>query len=216
MKKIIIYFTCFLFCFICLILIENSASAYSKTGHDDFKVIEFTGDGELINTYSSVDFKPFYNRIKRKAFGWSTEYIQKEKEALYEGVTIFSRSNKTKSPVKFTYDIKETTMTEKSVKVKGSVTSKITGEIKKIKLGTSLEVSGSYEKSQATKTQKEESTGLTLTINPNKKLTMLVTGTCYVTSGVSKYFFCWINTKKGEFEIVDCETFVYELREEKL
>lgn len=198
-----------------LLFIGKKLYAYSATGHDDFKKITFVdGDYRLLNEYSSKEISDAYAYLSHKGFGWVTYFMNIEEKATYDGVTIFSRSNNTKDCIDFDYYLKENNVTTCSVSVSGSVSTKVTGTIKKINVSSGLDFS--TKKTTETENSTEEKTSFTFTIYPGKKLTMLVTGVCYVTTAVSKYYFLGICTKKGSWEKIDVETVIYELREERI
>lgn len=202
-----------LFLTILFLTLGKNVNAYTETGHDDFRKIVFVDENcKLLNSYSSKQINGFYNDLLKVRFGWTTYYINIEEEATYEGITIFSRSNLSSDPIKFDYYFKETTVTTRSVTVTGNVSAKITGSIKKVNISSGLEYTNKKESS--VEVSEETKTSFSFVIYPGKKLTMLVTGVCYVTTGVSKYNFLGINFKKGKWEKVDVDTIVYEIREE--
>lgn len=212
MKKILI---CLIFCLLMIARFSNIASAYSITGHEDFKKITFVNsDSRLLVDYNANEIEEALNMIKSSLFGWSTIYFNINEEANYEGVVIFSRSNKSNEVVKFDYVLNKTEVTETSVTVKGAVSTKITGTIKKINMTVNGE--GEYIKENGNSYTSNEKTTLSFNVQPNKKLSLIVTGKCYVTTGVSKYRFLGITFKKGSWENIDVETIIYELREEDI
>ena len=193
----------------------KSTYAYSETGHSDFRTIEFVkSDAKLLKKYSDREIEECYGKITRKSFGWSTHYLNMEEEATYVGVTIFSRANSTSAPITFDYSLKDVTFSEVSVTVSGSVSAKISGSIKKVTLGLSSDVSA--KKTTESSNQTELKTSQNFVIQPGKKLTMVITGVCYVTTGVSIYRFLGIKFQKGAWEKIDVDTIVYEVREESI
>lgn len=214
MKKVSFYFL-FIMGLFTLLLICKDVKAYSVTGHEDFKKITFVnGEKYLLNEYSKTSIDKTMSSLKGYAFGWRTVYYNINEEAYYEGITIFSRSNKSNDIVKFDYILNETEITETSVMVKGSVSAKITGTIKKISMAFNGE--GEYSKESGNSYTSSTKTSLNFNIQPNTRLSLVVTGKCYVTTGVSCYRFLGIAFKKGSFENVEVETIIYELREEEV
>ena len=133
-KKIIIYVS--LFGLVLLMMIySNNVNAYSVTGHEDFKNITFVDSRcKLLNEYGSDEINETIKSLGGNVFGWRTRYFNLNQKAYYEGITIFSRSNKSNDVIKFDYVLNETHVTETSVTVKGSVSTKITGTVKKVAL----------------------------------------------------------------------------------
>ena len=130
----------------------------------------------------------------------------------YVGAIVFSRSNKTLAPLTFDYSLTEVIYEEQSYSITGSLSFKQSAKLKKVELGAteSVEVKVSGESSIKT----TESNSMTITINPNKKITLRVKGECKISLVFAKYYFIGICTKKGAFECVDITTSYFELYEE--
>ena len=169
---------------------------------------------KLLKHYSDSEIEKIYKGMSKKTFGWSTHYLNMEEEATYVGLTIFSRANSTSAPITFDYSLKDVTFSEVSVTVSGSVSAKISGSIKKVTLGLSGDVSA--KKTTESSNQTELKTSQNFVIQPGKKLTMVITGVCYVTTGVSVYRFLGIRFQKGAWEKIDVDTIIYEVKEETI
>ena len=212
MKKVI--FSLFLLS-ICFLGIGKHLYAYSETGHNDFRKIEFVDpDCRLLKNYTQTEIDYYNDNLARKTFGWATFYLNIEEEATYEGITIFSRANSTSMPITFDYSLKDVTFSQVSVSVSGSVSAKVSGSIKKISLGGSGELSA--KKTTESSTTTETKTAINFKIQPGTKLTMSITGVCYVTTGVSCYRFLGIRLRHGSWEKIDVDTIIYEIKEEAI
>lgn len=212
MKKLILGL---LFLSIFFLSLGKTGNAYSETGHSDFRKIEFvSAKPRLLKNYSDSEINKYYKEMSKKTFGWSTHYLNMEEEATYVGLTIFSRANSTSLPITFDYSLKDVTFSEVSVTVSGSVSAKISGSIKKVTLGLSGDVNA--KRTTESSSQTELKTSQNFVIQPGKKLTMVITGVCYVTTGVSVYRFFGIRFQKGAWEKIDVDTIVYEVREETI
>lgn len=215
MKKVGLYVIGFLF--VCgVVLYGIDSLAYSETGHEDFKKIVFVDEGKLIKDYSEKDIDEAFDEMSGKVFGWQTTYFNVDQKATYEGITVFARSNQTTKKYDFEYVLKETETTQTSVTIKGSVSVKITGTINKIKTGFTgtADVSGQHE-TKNTYTSDAKTT-ISLSILPNTKVSMIITGDAYVTNGISRYTFLGITFRKGTWERIETDTIYYEVREEKI
>lgn len=213
-KKVIIYFSLFGL-LVVIMLVSNKVKAYSETGHEDFKKIIFVDSRcKLLNEYGSDEIDKSIKSLGTNVFGWRTRYFNLNQKAYYEGITIFSRSNKSSEAIKFDYVLNETQVTETSVTVKGSVSTKITGTVKKVALTFNGE--GEYIKEVGNSYTSSAKTSITFNINPNKKLSLVVSGECYVTTAVSRYKFLGITFKKGSWENIEVETIIYEIKEENI
>lgn len=200
---------------ICFLTLGKTLYAYSETGHSDFRKIEFIDPNvKLLKEYSKEDISNYYDKLAKKSFGWSTYYLNIEEEATYEGITIFSRANSTSSVITFDYSLKDVTFSQVSVTVSGSVSTKISGTIKKVTLGGSVDLSA--KRTTESSTTIETKTAINFKIQPGTKLSMKVTGICYVTTGVSCYRFLGIRFRHGAWEKIDVDTIVYEIKEEAI
>lgn len=211
------FFYGLLFLMVLAFTYSSKCYAYDETGHEDFKKITFVDENcRLLQDYSQDEIKQAYKSIIRKSFGWQTYYFNFEEKIYYDGITIFSRSNKTSSKIDFDYTLRETEVTQTSVTVTGSVSTKISGAIKKINTTISGELSGEREKEDTNSYTTDAKTSLAIVILPKTKITMLVTGEAYVTTAVSRYTFFGIGLRKGAWENIDASTMYYEIREEKI
>ena len=191
--------------------------AYNQTGHEDFTRIEFvSGEHRLLNDYTNAEINDLYRRVNRKAFGWVTHYLLMDEKVDYDGIVIFSRSNKTSKNMNFEYYLKNTTTVKTDVKMKGNVSAKVSGTIKKINTTLTGAIEGDYEKDSSTTDTVDSKTTINIVIYPKTKITMIQTGEAYITSGVSKHYFFGVSFRKGVWERIDVATMYYELREEVL
>ena len=187
--------------------------AYSNTGHDQFTYLAYdNSDYYILKDYSQAMIDNCYSKIKRIAFGWNTNSVHEYEDGTYIGEIVFSRSNKTLAPLTFTYSLSEVVYEMHSYSVSGSLSLKQTSKLKKVELNAaeSFEVKVSGESSIKT----TETNTMTITVNPNKKITLRVRGECKISLGFAKYYFIGICTKKGAFELVDVTTSYFELYEE--
>ena len=187
--------------------------AYSNTGHDQFTYLAYdNSDYCILKDYSQAMKDNCYAKIKRIAFGWSANSVHEYEDGTYIGDIVFSRSNKTLAPLTFTYSLSEVVYDMHSYSMSGSLSLKQTSKLKKVELSAaeSFEVKVSGESSIKT----TETNTMTITVNPNKKITLRVRGECKISLGFAKYYFLGICTKKGVFELVDVTTSYFELYEE--
>lgn len=186
---------------------------YSKTGHEQFSELEFKKKGKLL----LVEMTDFYIEVKlrdlpRKFWGSANEYYCLYEDATYVGATVFSRSNKTREPYVFDYSLTEVEYYERSVNIDGSIN--IDGKRKKntVEMSGKISLKGSANFKEGNR--KTEGSEMSVTVYPNKKITLQVAGEAKISSGFSKYYIFWICTKKGAWETVDVVTSYFELVEE--
>lgn len=194
----------------------RDVKAYTKTGHTDFISIKLPKSYKLINDLNSDEEEKLINSVPWKLFGWENKIFNDTIPMEYEGKIVFARSNKTNQTITIAYSLREVEITKVSVTTKGSVTSKITGKMKKVNLDGTLTFEYEKEQSNSQDYQKDEKTEFKINLNPNTKITILTTGKGVITSGMSKYYLFGITLKKGLWERVDVESTYFELREENL
>ena len=211
MKKILLFVLC-----VFSVCGGLNVSAATSTGHDEFLNIYFPNNEKLINQYSDYEVEEVARNVKKKVFGWSTVYINYNTKVKYDGKIIFSKINKTDVTFCFEYKVKEEEVSTKSVNVNGSVSSKITGTIKKINTTLTGIFGAEVDYDNQNKSTTEILTLIDMEIMPNKKVTMITTGEAFVTSGYSKYYLFGIVVRKGIWETIETETVYYELREESV
>lgn len=216
MKKSLKYINVFMLLLISVICFNLKFNAYTETGHEDFQKIEVEGIVKLLNEYTDSEINEKVKNIPFKLFGWSTVTINKNIPMKYDGKILFARSNKTSQAVKLEYVLKETEITETSVKIKGSVSAKITGQIKKIHTDITGNLSYERVREEVDEYEKETELSLNMQIKPNTKLILITTGEGVVTNGVSKLTLFGITVKKGGWERIDVQTVYFEFREEVL
>ena len=207
-----------LLCFLVLMFSSMSLfKAYIATGHDEFQEITFEDENViLLVKRDKSEIEVAYKKLQRKVFGWSTHYFNINSKAEYVGNTLFSRSNRTGEILKITYSLKEEDMKTTSLKVSGSIDVKVTGQTKKKNLTGTINPSIGFVKSNTKSKTVQEATDFKMDIAPYTRVSLRITGDCYVTSAVSKYYLFGIQLKKAEWERVDVETMYYEMYEENL
>ena len=200
---------------LCLLLGSNIVSkGYSETGHDDFKKIYIKSEAKLLKDIWNKHIDEKLDEIPWMFFGWGTKFFCLNEEIEFEGDVIFSRSNKTEQSVTIDYYIQEVETTETSVSVKGSVSTKITGKIKKINTDISGSADINISKTDTDSYESSTKTSFKIVMKPYTKVTLQIKGSGKLTNGVSKYRFLGIVFNKGAWERIDVETIYYELKEE--
>lgn len=214
MKKIISRI-CISVCLLAMILIAPKAYASGSSGHSGFESITFPDQSKarLLVDMSDQQKNEAISKVKWKLFGWSTHNIYTRQPSYYVGQTIFSRANKTSTPIEFEYAMKVGKTTSNSVAISGGLTSKVSGKIKSISLGVDFKADAEWEK--VVKQSEEEKTSFTVKIMPDRKISLFIKGKAELTNGGCKFFVFGIPVKKGNFEFIDVVTEYYELCEEK-
>ena len=199
-----------------LIVSTRKINAYTNTGHEDFVKIVAPASVKLLNQYTENEINKKIKNIPFSMFGWKTIYENYEVPITYDGKVIFARKNKTSQTIKIDYTLTEIETTTTSVSVKGSISTKISGKIKKINTDLSGEGKIEYENKNISEYEIGQKTTLSLIVKPNTSLSLITTGEAIITNGVSRYNFFGITFRKGGWERIDVVTMYYEFREDNL
>ena len=211
MKKIVLFFSLVFVLFIC---VGFKVHCYSETGHEEIKSVDFLGEGKLLMNLNDDELNEIKKHIGKKAFGWSTAYFNYNRKVEYVGKTLFSKVNRSSEPFTFKYTMNEEEIIQRSVTKNGSVSTKISGVIEKIKTTITATISGAIEVADTSSYKVTKQTNIDVAINPGRKLSMVTKGEAYVTSGYSNYTFFGIVLRKGTWERIEIDTVYYELIEE--
>ena len=208
MKFLIFILTCFN-----IIGFKNiDFKPYTKTGYELYEEFEVPKGRRILISYTDSEIERKYKDVPKAIFGTQDAYFDKYIPVKYKSTVIFSRSNKTRETYVFTYDLKTVNQSKVTVSVKGNISAKVVGKIKKVEMtGTGdLTINHSTETSVET----SETEKMNVVIHPNKKVTLRIVGEAMITNGVSKYYLFGVCLKKGAFEIVEVTSIIYELLEE--
>lgn len=197
-------------------LLNIKVSAYTETGHEDFTNIDINPSVKLLVEYKDSEIDKLVDKMPWKFFGWSNSYINYEIKMKYDGKVIFARSNKTSQVVKIDYSLQEIQTTKTSVSVKGTVSTKISGKIKKINTDIIGNVEFESSRQESNEYEIGTKTVISMVVKPMTKLSLITTGDARLTNGVSKYSLFGFTTRKGGWERIDVETVYYEFREEQI
>lgn len=194
-------------------LFAAKINPYSATGHSQFQEITFKDPNcVLLKNQSQLFIEKKLDNLPKKFWGDVTDILYEYEDASFIGNVVFSRSNKTSEPLIFEYSLQEVYYYETSYNIQGTISGKVSAKKKSVEGGGSVEVKGGY--SSKNSYQKTEKNSLKVTVYPNKKVTLRVAGKAKVSSGFSKYYICYITSKKGAWEKIDVVTSHFELIEE--
>ena len=185
---------------------------YTKTGYEQYEEFEVPKGRRILISYTDSEIERKYKDVPKGVFGTKEAYFDKYIPVKYKSTVIFSRSNKTRETYTFNYDLKTVNYSKVSVSVKGNISAKVVGKIKKVELTGQGDLSITHNTETSTETSESEK--MNVVIHPNKKVTLRIVGEAMISNGVSKYYVLGICFKKGAFEIVEVTSIVYELLEE--
>jgi len=199
---------------VCLyVLISEINVLPAKTGHAEISEVTFIDSGKLLIDMTDKEINDAYKKVSlRKMFGWSLFSMNLNRQVIYIGETIFSRSNLTTEDISIKYTVTETNYSERSVTVSNSISTKFKGKLKK---ALDMEVNASFDIKTTTKNTNQlvEKTDFEYNIKRNRMVTLRIVGRAYVSNGVSKDHVFWITSSKGTWEYIDIVSRTYELIE---
>ena len=203
-----------LFFLIGFIFMSVNLKASITTGHQNINKIIFEGDGKILNEITDEQVNETKEYLGKKLFGWKTAYFNYKRKVYYEGDPVFSKVNHSSVPIYFEYQMTNEEVLKTSVVKEGSVSTKITGTIEKIKTTITGVIEGSIKSDNTTTDTVSEKTYFEINIMPGKKVSMVAKGEAYITTGYSNYTFFGIILRSGTWERLEIDTVYYEIIEE--
>lgn len=199
------------------LVLVKAEEGITKTGHSEIKEFDFYDEESGYRLLIQMDpnkVNDAYDKVPRKAFGYSIYKINDCIPGWYISDVLFSRSNSTNQNITFKYNYKYQKTKSLDYSITGTLALKLSGKIKTLGLNAEPTIKGEIDSS--TKDFYEENAAFNFDLAPGKKISFIVRGECEVTTGVGKQFFLGITTKKGSFELMDIRTEYYELLEEDI
>ena len=200
---------------LCLTSMIN-VKAGTRTGHEEFQdiVFRYQPKAQLLVQMGSNTLKSIMNKVKRKAFGWSTYTNLVNTEVIYESGRIFSRSNNTKQELKINYLAATSTTKKMNATITGTLALKASGKIDDISATLDSSIRGEIGYSK--QTVFDEEFKFDVIVHPGKKVSLVVKGIATLSNGASKYYFLGLCTNKKYWEYIDVLNEYYELYEEDI
>lgn len=209
MKKL--YILSFIYLLIILIVKSNQIWAYDD---DYLSYKEFNmSSGELICNWSQEEYDSYLKKVSKKKFsGWNTYEVSSRVPVDFVIRTINSFYNQSYTGIDYSFDLVESETTKTSISVRGSLSTKISGKIKKFSTGLNAELKIDSEWQTIKEIKKSEK--IKLTVDPKTKMQMIVRGSGRLTNGVAKEYCFWIECSSGAYEyfvISDVYTYIEKL-----
>ncbi|HOP56620.1 MAG TPA: hypothetical protein PLH02_00330 [Bacillota bacterium] len=182
----------------------------------NYQEIVFDDDeAMLLKDFSTTNYATYYTKITKKCFsGWKLYVVNENENAEFVSETKLKIYNDGYSTIKHDITLKTSEETKFQVSASGSISTSVDGNIKKFKGSIDADIKASVTYTKTTTTS--ETYEFTIIVDPKTYVTIVTRGVGEVSNGVAKKYFCWIETKKGGWEIFTVKTEYYEIVKEKI
>lgn len=189
-----------LFCFCLLslaLLIPFTTHASSAYKSYESLTVE---DGKLLSDFTESDYQNYYEKVsKRKFIGWQIHEVNRDKRVYYITETLFSYHNDGFTPIDYTYKYTKKETSKLALSATGTIGFKSSGDRQGFKnnLDGSLKLSSDY-----TNTKEESETyEIKLKVDPGTRVDLYIYGEGKITNGVAAFYWGFIRTMRGGYEI---------------
>jgi len=193
MKKMVFLMICLMISY--MVSIESTAAS----NYTSFESITVT-EGKLLENYTTDDYTKYYKEVdKRKFSGWQIYKVSSNVKVSYISETLFSYYNDGFTPISYNYKLDRKVSTKIGISATGNIGMKGGTDKKAFKnnLEGSLKLSGDYQIS----TEDKEVYDISLKVDPGTQVDLYTYGEGKLTNGVGAYYYFWIRTQRGGFEI---------------
>ncbi|MGD9910062.1 MAG: hypothetical protein AB7U79_05620 [Candidatus Izemoplasmatales bacterium] len=181
-----------------------------------YQEIVFDNDNaKLLKEFSDEEYDDYYDLITTKRFvGWKLCVVNKNETLEFISETKLRIVNDGYSTIKHNITLTTKEETKYQISASGEVDVSVKGDVKQFKgtLDADIKASISYTKNTTT----SETYEFYVIVDPNTYVTIVTRGTGELSNGVAKYYFCWIEMKKGGWETFTVTTEYYEIIKDKL
>ncbi|MFA6693104.1 MAG: hypothetical protein WCR73_05050 [Acholeplasmataceae bacterium] len=157
-------------------------------------------DGQLLSDFTDEDYKNYYDKVsKRKFIGWQIYEVNRDSKVYYITETLFSYHNDGYTAIDYTYKYTKKETKKIALSATGSIGFKSTGDKQGFKnnLDGSLKLSSDY-----TNTKEESETyEIKLKVDPGTRVDLYIYGEGKITNGVAAFYWGFIRTMRGGYEI---------------
>ena len=157
--------------------------------------------GKLIRYYTKEEYNKLIARTDGSYFMDIVVVIDnKAVDGSYISNTLYSVENTSKTAIEYNLEYSIETNNKVSFQTSESISASGSGTIKKVKAECSAKASVDY--SSVTSTSVKEKRTMKLTIEPDSRLIVYLTGEVTVTNGVVAVYYFWVRSYTGAFEFV--------------
>lgn len=180
----------------CLVIPFVSHASSSYKSYESLTI----EDGKLLSDFTDEDYKNYYDQVsKRKFIGWQIYEVNRDTKVYYITETLFSYHNDGFTAIDYTYKYTKKETKKIALSATGSIGFKSTGDKQGFKnnLDGSLKLSSDY-----TNTKEESETyEIKLKVDPGTRVDLYIYGEGKITNGVAAFYWGFIRTMRGGYEI---------------
>jgi len=179
------------------------------------EIVFDSDDAMLLKASDDEMYETYYEALNKTRFiGWKIGVVNKNEPLEFISETKLRIENEGYSTIKYDVTLESSEETKMQISASGSVSVDIKGDIKKFKgtLDADIKASISYT-TTSSQTEKYE---FNIIVDPNTMVRIVTRGTGELSNGVAKYYFFWIEVKKGGWETFCVQTEYYEIIKEKI
>lgn len=157
--------------------------------------------GKLIRYYTDYEYAKLIEKTDGVYFMDVVVVIDnKAVDGSYISNTLYSVENTSKTAIEYNLEYSIETNNKVSFQTSESISASGSGTIKKVKAECAAKASVDY--SSTTSTSVKEKRTMKLTIEPDSRLIVYLTGEVTITNGVVAVYYWWIRSYTGAFEFV--------------
>lgn len=157
--------------------------------------------GKLIRYYTKEEYEELIRQTEGTHWMDIVVYIDnKAVDGSYISNTLYSVENTSKTAIEYNLEYSIETNNKVSFQTSESLSASGGGTINKVKVECAAKASIDY--STTTSTSVKEKRTMKLTIEPNSRLIVYLTGEVTVTNGVAAVYYWWVRAYVGAFEFV--------------
>ncbi|MBU0997645.1 MAG: hypothetical protein KKE16_06360 [Firmicutes bacterium] len=169
----------------------------------------------LLKEFSEELYDDYYDLLdKPKFIGWQLGIVNKNQVLEFVSETKLKIVNNGFSTIKHNITLSTKEETKYQISASGSIAVSGKGDIKKFKGSIDADIKASI--SYASNLTTSETYEFIIIVDPLTYVSIMTRGTGELSNGVGKYFFFWIETKRGGWETFNVTTEYYEIIKEKL
>lgn len=180
------------------------SSLYVDASTDDYTsfVEIIMNKGKLLSNFTEEEYEQLYSEIpNRKMIGYVINVENDNVDATYISNTLYSIENDSDSNITYQIDVVVEMNNKTSFKASGGLNGKISGK-KGNDIKGEIGAECGVEYSSDTTESRKETQKLDVIVEPHSRCVIYLTGNLTVTNGVLKFYYLWIETYSGGFEIV--------------
>lgn len=199
----------------CFTLVLGSIDIEAEEYQNYQEIVFDSDEAMLLKDFSDQMYKDYLATIKKRKFiGWKIMIANDDEAIEFVSETKLKIYNNGYSTIKHDIELETKEETKYQLSATGQIKVSVDGTIKKFKGSVDADIKASVSYSSV-KTQ-NETYSFEIIVDPLTYVKIITRGKGIINNGVGKYYFFWINTKKGGWETFTLTTEYYEIIKERI